>query len=59
MITLDRIIIVVVLIWVFIYTASYGQWTWRKKNRIGAIMVYILALASLILPLYSIFIREV
>jgi hypothetical protein len=49
------ILVYVILIWVFIRTLSYGKWTWDKKNRLGAIMIVIVALAELILPIYSIF----
>lgn len=56
--TFSRIVLVIVLIWVFIYTSSYALWTWKEKNRLGGIMVFIVALAALVLPLYSVFIRE-
>ena len=48
----------VFLIWVFIKTVSYGKWTWNNKNRLGAIVIVVIALASLILPIYSIYFRE-
>ncbi|NLI58131.1 MAG: hypothetical protein GX387_06375 [Clostridium sp.] len=49
--TFDRIILIIILIWVFIRTMSYGKWTWDKKNRLGAIAIYIVAFASLIIPI--------
>lgn len=58
MITLDRIIAVIIIIWVFIYTVSYGRWTWQKKNWLGAVMIFLLALTSLVLPVYSIFYKQ-
>lgn len=51
----SAILVYILLIWVFIRTLSYGKWTWDKKNRLGAIMILIVALAELILPIYSIF----
>lgn len=55
---LSTIFIFVILIWVFVRTISYGKWTWDKKNRLGAIMILVVALAELILPIYSLYFRE-
>lgn len=52
---LTTISILILLIWVFIYTVSFGAWTWRKGNPLGAIMVYILACITLVLPLWTMF----
>ncbi|MFZ5988574.1 MAG: hypothetical protein ACOYWZ_15815 [Bacillota bacterium] len=56
--SLGRLMVFVLLIWVFLKTVSYGKWTWDKKNKFGAIMVYILALTALILPIYSMYFRD-
>ncbi len=40
------------------YTVSFGVWTWRKKNRLGAIMIFAVALANLALPIYSLLFRD-
>ena len=45
--------ILVFLLWISIRTFSYGKWTWNKKNRLGAIMVFVIALLTLVLPLLS------
>lgn len=58
MISFVRLIIVVILLFVFIYTVSYGVWTWKKKNKFGAIMIFLVAIVELIMPIYSIFFRE-
>jgi predicted membrane channel-forming protein YqfA (hemolysin III family) len=58
MISLDRIVAMVILVWILVYTGSYGLWTWRKKNRLGAAAVFIVALAAVVLPIYAIFFRE-
>lgn len=55
--TFDRIILIIILLWVFIRTISYGKWTWDKKNRLGAIVIYFVAIASLIIPVYTMFFR--
>ncbi len=46
---------IIAMIWVFLRTVSYGLWTWQQKNRLGAVMLWILALSVLILPAYSTF----
>ncbi|MCX7843206.1 MAG: hypothetical protein N2489_09055 [Clostridia bacterium] len=55
---IGRIFILVFLIWIFIYTASYGVWTWKRENKLGAIMLMLLAAASLALPVYALLFRE-
>lgn len=47
----------VIVIGVFIYTVSFGNWTWKKKNKIGACMIYLLAAISVALPFYAVFIK--
>jgi len=54
----SRIIAVVILVWVFVYTVSYGKWTWKKKNRLGAVMVVLLAVFALMFPLFALFFRQ-
>ncbi len=56
--TLKIIIILTVLLFISLHTISFGRWTWRRKNKLGAIMVYIVALMTFVLPIYSIFFRE-
>lgn len=58
MITFDRIVMMVFLAAVFLYTISFGSWNWKKKNKLGAVVVYILAVATIGLPLYTIFFRN-
>lgn len=48
----------ITLIIIFVYTTSYGVWTWKSKNKPGAVMIFLLAFASLILPIYKLFFRE-
>lgn len=58
MITADRIFIIILLLLIAVYTISFGRWTWKRKNKLGAIMVFLVALATLVLPVYALFIRE-
>ena len=58
MISLTRILVYLALICISFYTASYGVWTWNEKNRLGAVMVFLVALAVLALPLYVFYVRR-
>lgn len=48
----------IILSWIFIYTVSYGLWTWKNKNKFGACMIFLLASISTLLPIYTIFFKE-
>lgn len=50
--------IAAILIWAFFYTVSFGWWTWKKENRLGAVMVFIVALVTVGLPVYAIFFKD-
>jgi len=50
-------IIFVILLWSFTYTVSYAVWTWKDRNRLGAIMIILLAVSIIALPVYTIFFR--
>lgn len=54
-VTIGMIITIALLVCIFIYTVSYGVWTWKKKNILGAVMIFLVALAALAIPVYSIF----
>lgn len=49
------ILFTVLLLWVFFHTISYAAWNWKKKNRLGAVMLLILALGSVVVPIYAAF----
>lgn len=34
-----------------VYTGSFGYWVWQKKNYRGAIGVFLLAMAAVIVPM--------
>lgn len=53
MLSVDRIVIVLILLWIAVYTASYGVWTYKNKNKLGGIVVLILALVALALPILT------
>jgi hypothetical protein len=54
----SNIVIFIFLACVVVYTVSYGIWSWKKKNRLGAIMVFTLALVTIGLPICSIYINR-
>ena len=41
-----------------VYTVIFGVEIWKKKNRSGAVGVFILAITVAVLPFYALFIRE-
>ena len=49
--------IIIIIVCVAIYTTSYGLWTWRKKNKLGAFMIFTVALAVILFPLYLMYFR--
>ena len=56
-VTIGRIITLLLLVCISIYTVSYGVWTWKKKNRLGAVMIFLVAIAAFVIPVYSFFFR--
>lgn len=58
MVTFGRLLAFIIILWACAHTVSYGIWTWKKKNKLGAVMVFILALAVIALPAYKIFFME-
>lgn len=56
--TFGRILGIIVLIWIFVHTISFGAWNWKKNNnKFGAVIVILLALIALILPIYVMFLK--
>jgi hypothetical protein len=53
--SLDKLVISVILLWTFLYTVSFGVWTWKAKNKLGAAMVFMVAISVIALPVYTIF----
>lgn len=53
--TWGRFFIFIFLIWASVRTFSYGKWTWDKKNRLGAVIVFVIALLSLVFPIFSLY----
>jgi len=46
-----------IILWSAIRTVSYGIWTCKNKNKLGSIMIFILVIAMVILPIYTMFLR--
>lgn len=51
------ILVLIVLIWSGIYTFSYGVWT-IKENKKGGIALFILAIVSIAVPVYLLWLRR-
>jgi len=45
------------IIGTFIYTISFSLFVWKQKNKIGSIAIMLLALAALVLPIYTMITR--
>jgi len=56
--SIEWMAIAAILIYSFIKTISYGTWTWKQKNQLGGLMVYLLAAVSVALPVYVLFFRR-
>jgi len=57
---ITKALIIVIFAWVFIYTVSYGVWTWKKdNNRLGAVAIFILIGFISVIYVYITFIRQV
>lgn len=56
--TFGMVVATVIILWVFVRTVSYGRWTWQKKNKLGAVMIFLVALTALILPIYSMYFKD-
>ncbi len=53
---LINILIMLILLWVCIYTFSFAVWTWRHKNRFGAFIVMCIAIMAVVLPFLDLFV---
>ncbi len=52
-----KIVVMLIVIWISIYTISFGVWTWNRKNRFGAFVVMLIALISTVLPFMYLFFK--
>jgi len=50
---------IIIIICTVIRTFSFGIWTWKKKNKLGAIMVFAVAIAAFFFPLYVMLFVEI
>ena len=57
MFMIKNIVMFIVLACIALYTISYGVWTWKKKNKVGAVMIFVVALTVIVLPIYTLYIR--
>lgn len=56
--SLKWLAIVAILTYSFVRTISYGTWTWKQKNVLGGLMLYLLAAVSVALPVYALIYRR-
>lgn len=52
-----NIIILLVILWISIYSISFGVWTWKNKNKFGGMMIMLISLISLALPGYILLLK--
>lgn len=50
--TFGKLMILIIPIWAAIYTVSFGNWTWKNKNKIGAVAIFVVAVTVIGLPVY-------
>lgn len=51
-----NIAIMLFVVWICIYSFSFGVWTWQNKNKFGAFMVMFFSLIAVLLPCYILFV---
>jgi hypothetical protein len=49
------VLIFIVLLWICLYSFSFGVYTWRNHNWFGGLVVILLSLTALLLPGYIMF----
>jgi len=56
--SIGYIALIGLLLCIATYTASFGVWTWKRKNRFGAFMIFLVAVTVVALPVYILLFRE-
>ncbi len=51
------ILIWIAALWAAVYCFSYGIYVWKRKNKSGAICVFLISLSSLVLMVWATFHR--
>jgi hypothetical protein len=52
---ITNLLIMLAVLWIFIYSVSFGIWTWKTRNKLGGVMVICFAVIAFILPAYLLF----
>lgn len=55
MLLLNYLVFLPVILWVGLYTFNFGRWCLKQKNIVGAIFVFMLASASVVIPVFLLF----
>jgi len=50
-----KIVIGLVVLVTFLYTAGFAVTLWRDKNKIGSFVIFLLAIGVVITPFFSVF----
>lgn len=53
-----RLMLMLPVGFIAVYTFALGWQTWQSKNKIGAVGVFLLGLISLLLPVWVMFLRK-
>jgi uncharacterized membrane protein HdeD (DUF308 family) len=51
-----KILLSLLALWIFVYTISYGLWEISKKNKLGAIFVFLFGALELVISFFAIYI---
>jgi hypothetical protein len=51
------ILVILIITGVILHTVSYAVWNWKQGNKAGSVFIYVLCLATLVMPLYLFFFR--
>lgn len=54
---LNYILFLPAILWVGLYTFNFGRWCLKQKNLPGAIFVFLLASASVVIPSFLLLFR--
>lgn len=57
MITVSKVIVLLIISWISIYSVSYSLWTWKNNNKLGGSAILVLVAILLSLSVYIAILR--
>ena len=57
MITVSKVIVLIIISWISIYSVSYSIWTWKNNNKLGGTAILVLVAILLGLSMYIAIVR--